>query len=314
MTPLPPAPSWMKTVLLAAAAYNIAWGGFAVILPHAMFDLMGMERPNYPEFWQCIGMIVGVYGVGYAIAAFDPMRHWPIVAVGFLGKVFGPLGMVQALWTGSLPWVFAINCLFNDVIWWVPFGLILWRASEQYQAEPGAGAPLDEDKLLREARTTTGATVAALSEDRPVLLVFLRHAGCTFCREAMADLAERRVTIEARGTTVVLVHMGAAAEFARFAGEYGLDDLPAVSDPERQLYRALGLRRGRWSQLLGPTVWWRGFQAWKSGHAVGTPAGDVMQMPGTFLISHGRVIRRFLHATASDRPDYAGLCELPASI
>jgi peroxiredoxin len=192
--------------------------------------------------------------------------------------------------------------------------LILWRASEQYRAEPGAGAPLDEDKLLREARTTTGATVAALSEDRPVLLVFLRHAGCTFCREAMADLAARRGIIEARGTTVVLVHMGAAAEFARFAGEYGLDDLPAVSDPERQLYRALGLRRGRWSQLLGPTVWWRGFQAWKSGHAVGSPAGDVMQMPGTFLVFHGRVIRRFLHTTASDRPDYAGLCELPASI
>ena len=45
--------------------------------------------------------------------------------VGFLGKVFGPLGMVEALWTGALPWGFALNCVTNDVIWWVPFALIL---------------------------------------------------------------------------------------------------------------------------------------------------------------------------------------------
>ena len=93
----------MKQCLLIAAVYNVVFGVWAIFLPSSAFDLVGMARPNYPELWQCIGMIVGVYGLGYAIAAFDPLRHWPIVLVGFLGKIFGPIGFVQALVKGSLP-------------------------------------------------------------------------------------------------------------------------------------------------------------------------------------------------------------------
>lgn len=128
----------MRRILLAAGLYNILWGAFVVLWPHAIFDWAGMARPNYPELWQCIGMIVGVYGVGYAIAAFDPVRHWPIVLVGFLGKFFGPLGMLQAVWTGALPAAFAWNCLTNDLIWWVPFVLLLRHA---WRVERGRPTP-----------------------------------------------------------------------------------------------------------------------------------------------------------------------------
>jgi len=303
----------MKTVLLAAAVYNVLWGAFAVLLPNTMFDWLGMARPNYPQFWQCIGMIVGVYGVGYAIAAFDPLRHWPIVLVGFLGKVFGPLGMVQALWTGALPWSFALNCLFNDLIWWLPFGAILHRAWSHHVLEADGPTPPDETTLLAEARTTTGASLAELSQNRPVLAVFLRHSGCTFCRETMADLAARRTALEAAGTTLALVHMSTPDDFARLAHSYQLGDVPAFADPERRLYRGLGLRRGRLRQLLGPSVWRRGFTAWRAGHAVGRLDGDGTQMPGAFLIHHGKVVRRFVHQTAADRPDYEALCHLPAA-
>ncbi len=135
-----PSPRWMRSVLLAAGVYNMLWGAFAVLFPGAIFSWLDMPQPNYPQFWQCIGMIVGVYGLGYAIAAFDPVRHWPIVLVGFLGKVLGPLGMVQALWTGQLPWGFALNCVTNDLIWWVPFALILKHAWVTHQRD-GDAAP-----------------------------------------------------------------------------------------------------------------------------------------------------------------------------
>jgi small multidrug resistance pump len=124
--------SWMKPVLLAAAAYNLAWGSFVVLFPAALFTWFGMEPPNYPELWQCIGMIVGVYGIGYGIAAFDPARHWPIVLVGFLGKLFGPVGFLQSALQGRLPWRFGWLNVTNDLIWLVPFALILlhaWRAN-----------------------------------------------------------------------------------------------------------------------------------------------------------------------------------------
>jgi small multidrug resistance pump len=78
------------------------------------------------------GMIVGVYGVGYAIAAFNPLRHWPIVLVGFMGKVFGPIGFAKALLTGALPLKFGAILLTNDLIWWVPFGALLWKAYQHH--------------------------------------------------------------------------------------------------------------------------------------------------------------------------------------
>jgi small multidrug resistance pump len=118
---------WMKWVLLAAGVYNVAWGVFVVAFPLAPFRWFGMELPNYPEIWQCVGMIVGVYGVGYAIAAFDPVRHWVIVLIGFLGKFFGPIGFINAAWQGRLPWSFGWVNVTNDLIWLVPFTLILYH-------------------------------------------------------------------------------------------------------------------------------------------------------------------------------------------
>lgn len=122
---------WMRWTLIAAGIYNLAWGAFAILAPRLSFEMIGMELPRYLEFWQCIGMIVGVYGIGYLAAAIDPIRHWPITLVGLLGKVFGPIGFAEALWSGKLPLAFGWNIITNDLIWWLPFTAILiaaWKA------------------------------------------------------------------------------------------------------------------------------------------------------------------------------------------
>ena len=131
-------PRWMKVVLLAAGVYNVVWGSLVVLFPLAIFRWLGMPPPNYPQIWQCVGMIVGVYGVGYAIAAFDPVRHWPIVLVGLLGKLFGPVGFLQAVWRGDWPWGMGLINITNDLIWLVPFALILLHA---YRVERGGRVP-----------------------------------------------------------------------------------------------------------------------------------------------------------------------------
>ncbi|MEW4569020.1 alkyl hydroperoxide reductase [Tautonia sp. JC769] len=133
--------------LRAAALYNLLFGAWAVLFPGALFTWAGMEAPNYPELWQCIGMIVGVYGIGYAVAAGDPYRHWPIVLVGFLGKVFGPIGFAQALWQGSLPLKFGVILLSNDLVWWIPFAMILRGAYRERLRGRRGPAPSDRVDL-----------------------------------------------------------------------------------------------------------------------------------------------------------------------
>ena len=129
-------PRWMFWVLAVAGVYNLAWGTFAIFFPRLPFELANMPIPNYPSLWQCIGMIVGVYGVGYLIAARDTRRHWPIVLVGLLGKIFGPIGFVWAASNGELPWMAGLTILTNDLIWWLPFGVILhdaWRSQHDFR-------------------------------------------------------------------------------------------------------------------------------------------------------------------------------------
>jgi len=120
---------WMRSVLMCAGFYNLLWGAWVSAYPSALFRLAGMAPINYPQIWQCVGMIVGVYGIGYLIAARDPLRHWPIVFVGLLGKVLGPIGMLLSILKHDFPLNMAWVCLTNDLIWWIPFGLILYDAS-----------------------------------------------------------------------------------------------------------------------------------------------------------------------------------------
>ena len=113
--------NWMKTVLLLAGVYNLAWGAWTILFPTAFFRWAGMELPRYPQIWQCVGMIVGVYGLGYLIASHHPLRHWPIVLVGLLGKIFGPIGFLGAALREELPWSWGVTIVTNDLIWWIPF-------------------------------------------------------------------------------------------------------------------------------------------------------------------------------------------------
>ncbi len=122
---------WMTKVLIAAGVYNLIWGAWTVLLPNSFFNMVNMPIPRYIELWQCIGMIVGVYGIGYIAAAKDPLIHWPITLVGFLGKVFGPIGFAGSLITGKLPLKFGVTIITNDLIWWIPFFLILKAAYDK---------------------------------------------------------------------------------------------------------------------------------------------------------------------------------------
>ena len=127
-----------------------------------------------------------------------------------------------------------------------------------------------------------------------------------FCREALADIAKSRQDVEAKGTQLAFVHPGTAADAAVVA-DYGLAEVPRVDDPRGVLYRAFGLGRGSLAQIAGPGVWLRGLRALISGHGAGKAGGDVLRMPGVFLVHNGKILKAFRHRTSADRPDYVGL-------
>lgn len=327
----------MSVTLAAAAVYNLVWGAWVVLRPSDLFVWTGIDPPNYLGIWQCVGMIVGVYGVGYGIAAIDPLRHWPITLVGLLGKIFGPIGFLFTILTvqpgdpGYLPLSWGWTIVTNDLIWWIPFAGILYqtfrhaidpainksvnisvnKSADRDSSGVGGSDHIDELSVGQANEVFVnqhGKSIAELSADSPLLLLFLRHSGCTFCREALADLSKQQTRLRDAGVKVVLVHQGDPAKADTEFAVHDLADVDRISDPMCRLYRAYDLHRGRFGQLFGPRVWWRGFQAAiLDRHGVGKLDGDGFQMPGAFLVHQNEIVRSYRHQTAADRPD---VCEL----
>lgn len=155
----------------------------------------------------------------------------------------------------------------------------------------------------------TGESLGDIADRKPVLLVFLRHFGCSFCREAIDDIARRRQKFESGGAEVVLVHMARERSIAeKFFKKYKLFPVNHVSDPEKRFYRAFGLGRGTPGQLFGLMNWIRGFQAGViEGHGFeynNEDIGDGFQMPGVFVVHQGEIKNSYIHRAAWDRPDY----------
>ncbi len=119
-----------KPWFYAAAVYNAIWGTLASLFPDALFRMLGMPPLNYPSMFQCIGMMVGVYAIAYWLIARDPVRFGPLVYVGLLGKVLGPVGFVWSALQHQLPWSFGWINVFNDLVWlpaFVLFAVKVWK-------------------------------------------------------------------------------------------------------------------------------------------------------------------------------------------
>ena len=112
-------------VFALAGAYNLAWGAYSAYDPQWLFRFAGMPLSNTPEIFACLAMVVGIYGFLYWQVARDPEHGAPIAAVGLLGKIRGPIGLAQLIYTGAWPLKSIILCVTNDFVWWIPFGLYL---------------------------------------------------------------------------------------------------------------------------------------------------------------------------------------------
>ena len=115
-----------QAVFALAGAYNLAWGAYSAIDPQWLFRYAGMAPLNHPAIFACLGMVVGVYGLLYWQVVREPERGFEIATVGLLGKVLGPIGLIQLIASGAWPMKSVILCVTNDFIWWIPFVLYLW--------------------------------------------------------------------------------------------------------------------------------------------------------------------------------------------
>ncbi len=156
-------------------------------------------------------------------------------------------------------------------------------------------------------QNTAGEAVrlSSLWAEKPLLLAFTRHFGCTQCKEMLEELVKGREQIEKAGLSIAVITQGTPEATALFAQEFA-PGLLLLCDPERKAYEAYGLERGNLFQtFLNPKVWSAIGRARKKGYPVDPPpAGqDAMQMSGTFIISPaGQIELPYYYDHIADHP------------
>ena len=124
-----------RITFLLAGIYNICWGVWAALDPNWLFRFAKMPPLNYPDIFACLGMVIGLYGLIYLEAARRPERGFPLAAVGLIGKVLGPIGLLLLIYQGKLAPGAIVMSLTNDFIWWIPFGIYLSDSWEYYKKD-----------------------------------------------------------------------------------------------------------------------------------------------------------------------------------
>ncbi len=149
-------------------------------------------------------------------------------------------------------------------------------------------------------------------DDDSLLFVFLRHFGCIFCRETIADLRAKTES-DPRFPRTLFFFQGGATEGRAFMRRYW-PTARAVADPEAQFYADFGIERGSLLQNLGPSVLRARKRAVAKGHTNGPRSGDIWRMPGVILTRGEEIL--WVHAVqhAADHPDLDQLAELASQL
>jgi len=159
--------------------------------------------------------------------------------------------------------------------------------------------------------TTTGQPYALQNawQTSPVLLVFLRHFGCIFCRELLGKLEQHQVAIIEAGLKLVVIGLGDPDQAQQVCGQL-VPNAVCLSNKSGEAYTAYGFKTGSLMQLAGPQVMSSAVRAARAGYFQGETTGDISQLGGLFVVDQSGYIRlSFYSRYAGDQPDLTTILE-----
>lgn len=116
---------------------------------------------------------------------------------------------------------------------------------ERWTALPPQRGDLAPELELVDARADKPVSLASMWVDRPALLLFWRHFGCSCGRDRAQRLVQEYDDYVSAGARVVLVGQGEPERTLAYASANGLPaTMPLMCDPNEDAYRAYGLLEG----------------------------------------------------------------------
>lgn len=116
----------MRVVLILAAAHNLLAGTGMLVFYHEAYKMLGLAKPDLNLPLQLVGILVGLFGVGYWLVVRSPVENRNLLLLGLWSKALGSTLGVYYVLLGELPLAFLPILFFSDIIYLLPF-YVIWR-------------------------------------------------------------------------------------------------------------------------------------------------------------------------------------------
>jgi len=137
--PANPLSPWMTHLLRFAGVFNLLAGTGMICLYHEGFKMLGVPKLAITLPVQVMGILVGLFGVGYLLVAANPVENRNLLMLGFWSKALSSLAALWYVAIGRLPPGFAVTVFFADVIYLPFFFMILRRLYRAAREERDKG-------------------------------------------------------------------------------------------------------------------------------------------------------------------------------
>lgn len=167
---------------------------------------------------------------------------------------------------------------------------------------------MDQELINYYSKTLSGARLPAhtlqtlLNSNRIVILHFLRHLGCIYCKHAVDQLYKLKQQ-DPGFPPVIFVHQSTPEQAEAFFEEH-YPEAAYISDTDLSLYNLFSIRKMKGLHLIDPRMVWKGIMLSFKGYTNQLGFGNLYLLSGTFLFLNGKLVWSHRAKRAGEEPDW----------
>jgi small multidrug resistance pump len=108
-----------------AALVDLVFGIWALFFPSSILDLFQVTQTGYETWLRGLGLVDLLLALGFRYSGRRLQKAYPYIAIGLAVKVLVPVGWAFAVAGDQLTGRTLTLVIFDDLVWWIPFGLFL---------------------------------------------------------------------------------------------------------------------------------------------------------------------------------------------
>jgi len=158
------------------------------------------------------------------------------------------------------------------------------------------------EKKLEGARLPADTLNELINSNKIIILHFLRHLGCIYCKHAVDQLYKYKQE-HPNFPPVIFIHQSNEEQASLFFQKH-YPDASYITDTDLSLYNLFGIRKLKGMHLFDPRMIFKGFKLSLLGYTNRLGHGNIYLLSGTFVFLNGKMVWSHRAKRAGEEPDW----------